>query len=282
MGETNLPAMPRAGLEPPPGADLTPSQPLQPDAGTIIGADGHAYRPIDKARQNERELAPLKPQGAPGTTGDRVQPATGAVELPRTVVAAGPAPVQGHQRPVDPTRPAASADEDPVNARPSRGIPGTAYSQHRNPKLAPLDVGAGFGGPAEYFALDGREIAETIKQLMDELLPQLDTDLRFSIAAAYPRYAVKLQVIVEAEAGDQSFDITLIRGQEKAPEEVAMQHCDKVVFVVKRERREFNEIGEVETPPDALRQELGLIVPQRQVVSDGKFGPLMADLPLGF
>jgi hypothetical protein len=270
------------GIAPPPGADMTPSQPLQPDAGTIIDLEGVAQRPIDKARENERELAPLKPAGAPGSAG-AVQAANGSVQTPREVVAAGPAPSQrGANRPPDASRPAASAEEDPVEAGPSRGMPGTAYSSHRNPKLQRLEVGAGFGGPGEYFALDGTEVAETIRQMLGELDQHLNTDLRFSVAAAYPRYSITLTARVEAEAGDQSFDITLIRGKEKEPEEVAMQHCDKVVFVVMRQRREFDDVGEVETPPDALREELGLVVPGRRVVSTGKFGPLMADLPLGF
>jgi hypothetical protein len=93
---------------------------------------------------------------------------------------------------------------------------------------------------------------------------------------------VTVKVIVEAEAGDQSFDITMIRGKEEMPLDAAEQVADSVVFVVKRQRREFDDQGEIETPPDALREQLGLVVPQRQVVSTGKFGPLMADVPLGF
>jgi hypothetical protein len=260
---------------------MQPTQPLQHDAGAIHEFSretglptGVVRTPAEMARQNERQLEPLKATGAPGS-GNGVVAAAHTVQTPPSVIAASAPP---HQRPADLTRPAASLEEDPVNAGPARGIPGTAYSAHRSKN--PLEVTGGFGGGAgEYFALDGTEIAETIKQLMDELAPQLTSDLRFGVAASYPRYAVKLVVTVEAEAGDQSFDITMIRQKEALPEEIAEQYCDKVVFVLKRERREFDETGEVETPPDALREQLGLEVPGRRIVTQGKFGPLMADLP---
>lgn len=298
MAVTNLPASGRVGAVPPPDAPMEPTQPLQGDAGAIVeyardpetrtvlldGAGrpyptGNVITPAALARQNERELAPLKPAGdqTPATVQPGVKEASHVVQAPRTVVAASEPP---HQRPADPTRPAMSMDDDPVNARPARGIPGTAYSAHRSKD--PLEVTGGFGGDGEYFALDGTEVAETIRQLMDELAPQLSSDLRFGLAASYPRYAVKLVVTVEAEASDQSFTIEMVRAKEAIPEEIAEKHCDKIVFVLKRERREFDDAGEVQTPPDALREELGLQIPGRRVVSQGKFGPLMADVPIGF
>lgn len=279
-----LPVTGQVGIAPPPDAPTEASQPLQPDAGAIHEFDRATQQPTGRiltpqilAAQHERELAPLR---APGPATDVTGPTNHVVQAPGTVIAASQPP---HQRPTDRTRPAASADEDPVNAGPSRGIPGTAYSAHRNPKLGALELGGGFGiGDGEYFALDGREVAETIRQLMDELAPQLDSDLRLGIAASYPRYSVKLVVTVEAEAGDQSFAITKIAAAKgEIPEEIAERFCDKVTFVIKRQRREFDEQGEIETPPDALREQLGLPVPGRRVVTTGKLGPLMADVPLG-
>lgn len=304
-----LPADGRVGIAPPPGADTTPSQPLTADAGTIIGADGLAYRPIDKARANERELAPL-------TYRDPV--AQAAAELAGTAtpgVIAAPAPVKAAvvaaaPRPADPTQPAASNTDSP-----SRGIPGTAYSPHRSKD--PMAVEGGFGaGSGEYFALDGTELRTCAELLMEELLDQiqndttivaltgdtaatlhliltvpdrpesgepgftmeltganpdgdlpqaietlldeldasLTSDLRFGLAASYPQYAVELALTVKAHPADPG-------------------------FVLKKHRREQDEHEMIETPPDALREELGLPIPGKQTVFyEGPIGAISSDV----
>ena len=81
----------------------------------------------------------------------------------------------------------------------------------------------------------------------------MKSDLRFGIAASYPEYALTLTLTVKAYPGDPGFTLS-------------------------RHRREFDEQGEPETPPDALREELGLAIPRRQVAMAGSLGALSSDV----
>lgn len=314
-----LPAEGHAGLRPPAGADLTPTQPLTADAGTIIDTDGYAHRPLDKARANERELQPL-------TYKDSVQQAAaelaGTVAVPgvvqavpqvkAAVVAAKPpvvAPVTS--KAPDPTQPAASNTDSP-----SRGIPGTAHSPHRNPKRAPLTVEGGFGsGSGEYFALDGTEMKACLNQLLEEILGQAENDHRVVGMAALTTAEVTLQAILRADTDDQT--VTMDRGgvnlntdgnlvalitdvcdalHRDLQTDMRLQmswaypqygatltltvkaHAADPGFTLVKHRREFDEAGDPETPPDALREELGLPVPGRQVKMAGSLGALSSDV----
>lgn len=281
MPDTNLPAS-GTFQAPPADAPMERTQPLTADAGTIVDVHGVAHRPIDKARMNERELQPLTYGRAPGEAPSNVEitdvKTPGEAKAPEPVKAAAHQPVV-QQRPVDPTRPAMSADEDPVTARPARGIPGTAFSPYRTkPALA---VEGGFGSAEqEYFPLTGEELKQCVGLLLEELVEQIGNDLRFTLATTYPRFNVKVNLIVEAETEEQ-VRIEKIDAREVVPLEVAQQHCDSVVFVVSRSRREFDAHNEVETPVDALRQELEIPGMRKQTVP-GPFGPMAIDLPTGF
>ncbi len=74
MPNVNIPATGKVGAEPPADAPRETAQALQPDAGGIVVFDpetklptGEIVSPRERARQNERELAPLKPPGKPLT-----------------------------------------------------------------------------------------------------------------------------------------------------------------------------------------------------------------------
>jgi hypothetical protein len=161
--------------------------------------------------------------------------------------------------------PAASNSDSP-----SRGLPGTAPVPAAR-KSAPIQTTGGFGeAEAEYFPLNGQELRTLIEQLMDEVHARLQNDLRFHIATTYPRVSARVQIIVEAEADDQTVSIEKVMvPQERVPLDVAQERADSVVFVVRSLRREFDEAGNVETPPDAMRDELGLQKPRKRTIKNG-------------
>lgn len=243
--------------------------------------------------------------------------APGVVKAPEpvkaAVVAAAPPPIAAVAvaKAPNPVQPAASNSDTP-----SRGLPGTAYSPYRDPTRAPLTVEGGFGsGGGEYFALDGTELREAIAFLLGDLFDQAENDarivglsgdtigtvsitltipdrpasgeigftmtaergnpdgdlvraidalfqafiadvkqdLRFGIAASYPEYSLTLTLRVKAHAGDPGF--TLVK-----------------------HRREFDDAGNPETPPDALREELGLPLPSWQTTMAGSLGAMSSDV----
>lgn len=318
MAETNLPAEGHAGQRPPAGADLTPAQPLRPDAGTIVDVHGVAHRPIDKARANERELAPL-------TYKDSIQQAAaelaGTVAVPSVVqavpvvqaavVAAKPViVVPTTSKAADPTQPAASNTDTP-----SRGIPGTAFSPHRTPGKDPLRVEGGFGsGSGEYFALDGTEMKVCLQQLLEDVLGHAENDHRVVGMTALTTAEVSLIAVLTADTEDQKVTITArgentVRGDLVATitavcdrfhadlqTDMRLQmacaypqygatltltvkaHAADPGFTIVKHRREFDEAGEPETPPDALREELGLPVPGRQITMAGNLGAISSDI----
>jgi hypothetical protein len=319
MERTNehLPVEGHAGLRPPAGADLTPSQPLTADAGTIVDTEGVAHRPADKARVNERELLPL-------TYKDSIQQAAselagtatpGVVQAPApvkaAVVAAKPAVVAPvTSKAPDPTQPAASNTDTP-----SRGLPGTAHSAHRAPNKPALTVEGGFGsGSGEYFALDGTEMKVCLKQLLEEVLGHAENDHRVVGMAALTTAEVTLRAVLTADTDDQTVQMfwgplpnergdlveTVTRLCDGAHKDITTDmrlqmswsypqygaaltltvkaHTGDPGFTLVKHRREFDEAGEPETPPDALREELGLPVPGREIKMAGSLGAISSDV----
>jgi hypothetical protein len=139
-------------------------------------------------------------------------------------------------------------------------------------RTAPLPVVGGFGqAEGEYFPLTGAELKTLVEQLLDEIYGQIQNDLRFHVSQTYPRVAATLTLRVTGEADDQGLTIEKVRPPvERLPQEVAEAQCDSVVFVIRKQRREFDDAGAVETPPDAIRRALGLTVPAKHEAS----GPL--------
>ena len=116
------------------------------------------------------------------------------------------------------------------------------------------------------------------EQLLDELYARVQNDLRFHISVTYPRLSIKLQLILEGEADDQTHVIEHVKPPvDKIPLAVAQEHADSVVFVIKAQRREFDDAGNVETPADAMRDQLGLRKPRKQQIKNG-MGTAMIDV----
>jgi len=126
---------------------------------------------------------------------------------------------------------------------------------------------------AQYFPLQGDEAAELAYALADTLVAQIRNDLRFSMALVYPRIRMTLQLIVEGHAEDDNagFVIQKIKAPKDGekggtPLEIAKLKADQVCFIIQAVRQEFTPDGESDQPPDALRDELGLGKPRKQLI----------------
>lgn len=260
MADVNLAASGKIGVEPPPDAPREVSHALDPM--TVANQ-------VALARAHERELAPLVYEKPPALesaiAGKQIAGLDPFYEKLNARIAAGQA------NPM----PAMSNTDSP-----SRGMPGTAPIPAARSK-APIQVIGGFGdgGEAQYFPLTGVELKILIEELMDDVHQRIQNDLRFSIAQCYPRVTAKVQIVVEGETTDGGFVIQKTVQKHETPLEVAQRYGDSVVFVVTADRREFTEAGEVSSPPDALRDELGLPKPRKQQVSMAG-GQSFADVPL--
>ena len=252
---TNLPADGMFGA-PPPNAPREVAQPL--DAATVADQ-------IAKSRSNERTLAPLREAGI-----SVVSQLTGM-----TPPGAAPAP------PVPPSAPADFVVPDAVNPMPAasesdspaRGIPRPIGDPGKT-----ITGGFGHAGEAQYYPLDGRELLELVRHLMDQLNERLDNDLRFHPAITYPRVRARVVIEIEGYAEAGNFPIEKIEVREKTPIEVARQYGDRIAFALIEHRQEFSEAGEPENPPDRLRDELGLPKPRKQMVQAGA-SRIMVDVP---
>lgn len=261
---------------PPSSAPREVSQPLRPDAGTIVrrdpktGAILEALSPAESAAAHERQLQPLQftaqpdPALAPKPAGPRPRAKNSApapAEPPKQEASSIPAPAQepepistapGIAVPTEfPYQPAASDTDSP-----SRGIP--------HPSLDPgRAVTGGWGqGPPQYFALTGDELRELVRSLFDRLNDQLNTDLRFGIAAAYPQ--VRATVIVKVDGATETAGIN----------DVAFDLQAARLLTLTAMAADTDE-----TPPDQLRDEIGLPKPQKVLLAGSTTGrPMYADV----
>lgn len=182
----------------------------------------------------------------------------GAVDPPKD----GLSPVLPHMK--------AASDTD----SPSRGVPRAVDDPGKR-------ITGGFGDPAEaqYFPLDGSELRELVYSLMDQIHARLQDDLRFTLAVTYPRVSARVEVIIEGWPVDQGFTIPAVMPpHDKTPVEIARERADEIVFVVRAARVEMTQDGESVTPPNAVRQELGLTVPRKQAIQTPT-GRQLVDLP---
>jgi len=175
-------------------------------------------------------------------------------------------------------QPAASATDSP-----SRGIPTSSADPGKQ-----ITGGFGDAGDAQYFPLDGSELRELVRGLMSVIDRQLDDDLRFSMAVTYPRVAAKVVIEIQAYAAgdvggkyDPSFEIVRVMvPHEKTPIAVARERADEIVFCVIADRTEMTPDGTSMSPPNAIRAELGLLIPRKQAIQTPQ-GRLIVDLPSG-
>jgi len=267
-----------AGAVPPPGAPREVAQPL----GEDLIADQLA-----RASANERELKPLvfaqQPQ-RPSVDGPAAShPVVSAIEAvssqrsirrvsrarPGSSVPAGivltdadPPPPAAQPVPgaIDPPLPHQRAASD--TDTPSRGIPKAIADPGKQ-------VTGGFGdtGQAQYYPLDGIELRELVRSLLDKVNARLDDDLRFSMAITYPRVSARVEVIIDGYPIDTGFVIPQVaQPHEKTPLAIARTLGDEVVFVVSAARVEMTAEGESIAPPNLIRQELALPIPRKQAV----------------
>ncbi len=211
----------------PPGAPHEVAQELSPQL---------VQEQLERARANEQVLPPFAPERRMG-----VPPPAALHATPR-------ATPTSHQ-------PAASSSDSP-----SRGVP--------RPISDPGKIITGGWGPSSealYFPLDGTELRELVRLLLDKLNDRIENDLRFSPATTYPRARVTLTLTIDCVAG-QSEEIQYVEVKEKTPMEIALQKGDREVYEWTEERREVAEDGSAENPPDRIRDELQLPKPRKHQV----------------
>lgn len=217
---------------------------------------------IDVAAEQllEQGITPTATNVLPSAT---AQPTDTADLAPAVPLPTGDAPpaqtvgLDGTMTPVKRHQPAASDSDSP-----SRGMPKPVNDPGKQ-------ITGGFGdvGEAQYFPLDGLELKALVNHQLERLSNQLDHDLRFGIAAVYPRVNVRVVLEVDCYVTDQSFEIPkMMIPHERTPLEVAREMADHVVFCVLEEHVEMLPDGESVTPPNALRHELGLEVPAKRAV----------------
>lgn len=273
-----------AGAVPPPHAPRQVSQPLSPD---VIESQ------LAAARANERPLPPFdpprrSPNTAPTLTDappsiqslvddvfGEVSSAAPAIILtdaePIPVAAAPAMPTMPYVPPVpvdEPYRPAASNTDTP-----SRGIPRMVDDPGKI-------ITGGFGEAldAQYFGLDGTEVRELVFSKMDLIADRLKNDIRFSIAAVYPRITVRVKIEVEAYGLDVPLSIQQEIVHAKTPIEVALaKGAERRDFTVTEEVGEMTADGQHDKAPNEIRQELDLPIPRKQSVESGA-GRLIVDV----
>lgn len=194
---------------------------------------------------------------------------------PATVTTLADAARAAHQRqsaPADePYRPAASNTDSPARGQPTANLP------------QGKQITGGFGdlGEAQYFPLTGDEAGKVGIKLLEALIARIPDDLRFSMAATYPRLTMRAVLEVQAYGNDHGFLIErkMVPAHTKTPLDVARQHAEEICFVVIEQHVEMTESGDSITPPNKARIELGLPVPRKQAVDmPGKQGRLLVDV----
>lgn len=209
---------------------------------------------------------------------NRPDPAVDLVELygdsaSRAVTEAFADVVAAKLPPPEPARPLPPAASD--SESPSRGVP--------KGNLPPdKQITGGFGVSAgaaslEYVPLDGSEVCKLLQGLLLLTAEQIQNDLRLSLAVTYPRVRARVELIVESYTGDADFKIVRhLPEQNRAPVDVARQHADEVCFVIVAQRQEFGADGKPESPANALRAEMGLEIPHKQLI-DTPTGRVIVD-----
>lgn len=297
------------GAAPPPDAPVETAQPLQADAIRLAR---------ERASANEKTLPPFNPpkRGAgpiappptapavesvkPTATEDLISEVFGepvrVADRPDVVVAGQGEPIPPQdlgQAEVDQMfdilpeltaedrarMPAASNSDTPA-----RGLLPTI-----TPPKGPKEISGGFGdlGDAEYFPLTGEELRELVLAQFDTLAAQIRNDLRFSMALVYPRIRCTVRIEVEGHAEDNNagFVIEKVRVPKDGDPgstliEVARTRADQVCFVVQSRRQEFTDAGEVDAPPDAIRDELGVTKPRKRMLETPGGGHTFVDVDL--
>lgn len=275
------------GAVPPPDAPIEITQPLRPDAGGMVLADGTVTSPRERALANERVLPPFNPpKGGPkpppvvaAPVVVNPQPNQAAIEeffgsdttsaldpvVPAEAVAPELPPLTAEDRL---RMPAASNSDSPARGRLADITP------PKGDKFEGIARG-GFGdfGDAQYEPLNGAELLQLSLELADRLVEQIRNDLRFSMALTYPRVRVRLALEVTGHAEDvadgfsvEKFFVAKDGQPGSTPIDVARLKADRICFVVDEARGEITDTGDSDAPPDQIRDELGLPKPRKQII----------------
>jgi hypothetical protein len=291
------PATPSGAFSPPPPE--APYEIAQPLTAALVAEQ------LARAAQNERTLAPLVvPMGPPGDVGLPATAVGAGVPSTPPVAAAPPAPPAVPSAPTPITssrlrrvarRPAPTGSDDGLGQSPTVAVPqslpetrlppplphqpaasDTDTPSRGMPQTAHLPPGkqitGGFGDAQEarYYPLDGIELRRVVERLIADLHQQIQNDLRFSLAVTYPRVTARVDLTVEGWAADQRFVIPRVAApHDTTPVEIARARSDEICFVVRAAHVEMTAEGESVTPPNQVRQELGLPLPRKQRVEGG-------------
>lgn len=305
------------GAVPPADAPVETAQPIQADALAHMQ---------ERARQNEKTLPPFnpKPMGGQGGAPSASHAAAAAASPSASSTGSDPAliadffgsdaPVAAVEAPrVQPTAaipPMNLADQALVDQVEDMLPPLTDEDRQRMPAASNTDSptrgrlpdltpptgdkyeGISRGGfsdlaDAQYFPLDGSELKELVRALMDDLNARIENDLRFSLALWYPRVRAVVEIRIEGHAddADMGFTIPKIKAPKDGekggtPMEIARLKADEVCFVVQSFRQEFTPDGESDRPPDAIRDELRLPKPRKQIL-DTNGQQVFVDVAMG-
>jgi hypothetical protein len=222
-----------------------------------------AAEPVIESAPDSEADAPLAAIDSDSVAGDA--DLGGDAAIPESGAGQRQAPVPA----TAPYHPAASDTDSP-----SRGLPKAVADPGKK-------ITGGFGdlGEAQYFPLTGLEAGVKAEDLLDKMHAQIKNDLRFSIAATYPRMSMELTLTVTAYGMEQTHQIRKVMvPYTRTPLEVAQENADEVVFVIVKDHQEFSKAGESLNPPDKTRMELGMEVPRKRAVSTPG-GKMIVDLP---
>lgn len=250
--------------------------PFAPRGGQPVMPTAQPIQPVPPAKASVRTVS--RRPAVDSTAVDAVDP--GAQAIADAVAAGELAPAAVLMPPPRPSLAAQATDVQPV---PSPDVPELAPilphmraasntdSPSRGQPTHDPDPGkritGGFGEPSEgqYFPLDGSELKAVVENLLAELHTRIQDDLRFSLALTYPRIRVHVDICVEAYAADGGFKVVKHAApHEKTPIEVAERFAEEVAFIVRAERREFDDENQPQDAPNAMRMEAGLRVPRKQ------------------
>jgi len=265
-----MPGVPtgRAGA---PSIILTDAPALPPPTPTPT-RETHAPEPSAPSGSVAVAAPAVQAVPAPGSGAGRVIPPRPSVDA--VTAAYLDSPLARAARDLAATRPLTHQPAASTTDSPSRGLPTAVADPGKQ-----ITGGFGDAGQAQYFPLDGSELRELIKAELDTIAGQLDDDLRFSMALTYPRVRARVIVEVEAYVSEQSFQIVRVPPPHtRTPLEIARERAEEVCFVVLVERIEMLPDGQSVSPPNAIREELGLVVPHKHAIMTPS-GRLIVDLP---
>jgi hypothetical protein len=174
-------------------------------------------------------------------------------------------------------RPPALTDADRARMPAASDSDSPAAGVLRGHIPAGKEITGGFtdGSGLQYFPLNGQELFTLVESLMDQIHARCKNDLRFNEALCYPQVTARVLIEVQGFVHDSDFTIqqvlpTTHDAVRRTPIEVARLVADEVCFVLIEEQRETDDTGQSATPPDQIREGLGLQRPRKRRITSGR------------